>query len=147
MNKNKGFTLIELLVVIAIIGVLASVVLASLNSARNKGTDAAIRSNLANLRAQAELYYDTGSTYTGVCANTAGTLYAGVQAASVAAGTGTTVIINGTLQTANTANCFATATAWAASVKLKATGYYCVDSTGAAMNTQNPLALNAAVCS
>ncbi|NCU28847.1 MAG: prepilin-type N-terminal cleavage/methylation domain-containing protein, partial [Candidatus Moranbacteria bacterium] len=33
MNKNKGFTLIELLVVIAIIGILSSVVLASLNSA------------------------------------------------------------------------------------------------------------------
>ncbi|HQC46196.1 MAG TPA: type II secretion system protein, partial [Candidatus Paceibacterota bacterium] len=31
MKKNKGFTLIELLVVIAIIGILSSVVLASLN--------------------------------------------------------------------------------------------------------------------
>ena len=64
MNKNKGFTLIELLVVIAIIGILSSVVLASLNTARNKGADAAIKSNLANARAQAELFYDAnGSSY------------------------------------------------------------------------------------
>src|SRR5437762_1705065 len=63
---NRGFTLIELLVVIAIIGILSSVVLASLNTARAKGADAAIKSNLNNMRAQAELFYDNaGNTYNG----------------------------------------------------------------------------------
>lgn len=60
-NLTKGFTLIELLVVVAIIGILASVVLASLNSARAKGADAAIKSNMSGMRAQAELFYDSNS--------------------------------------------------------------------------------------
>jgi prepilin-type N-terminal cleavage/methylation domain-containing protein len=64
MNKmKKGFTLIELLVVIAIIGILASVVLASLNTARNKGSDAAVKADMSGIRAQAEIYYDTNSRY------------------------------------------------------------------------------------
>lgn len=63
-SSSKGFTLIELLVVIAIIGILASVVLASLNTARGKSANAAIKSNLINIRTQAALYFETnGGSY------------------------------------------------------------------------------------
>jgi prepilin-type N-terminal cleavage/methylation domain-containing protein len=59
-----GFTLIELLVVIAIIGILSSVVLASLVVARYKSVDAQIKSNLHTLQTQIELYYDNnGNSY------------------------------------------------------------------------------------
>nr|AQQ74998.1 hypothetical protein [uncultured bacterium] len=51
-KESSGFTLIELLVVIAIIGILSSVVLASLNSARAKGRDARRLSDLKQIANQ-----------------------------------------------------------------------------------------------
>ncbi len=55
IKNNKGFTLIELLVVISVIGVLSSVVLASLNSARDKARIT------AGIQFSANLYHSLGS--------------------------------------------------------------------------------------
>lgn len=62
-KQNRGFTLIELLVVIAIIGILSSVVLASLNSARAKARDAFRKSEMKQLQLALELYLDSNNAY------------------------------------------------------------------------------------
>lgn len=148
MNK-KGFTLIELLVVIAIIGILASVVLASLNSARNKGADAAIKSNLANVRAQAELFYDNNnSSYAGLCADT--NVSNSMNAAKNASGATSINTTYATAGSAGTVTCHENgSTGWAIESPLKATAgtFNCVDSSGAATSTTgSTLAASDAVC-
>lgn len=171
MNLKKGFTLIELLVVVAIIGILASVVLASLNSARNKGKDAAIFAQLANMRGQAELYYATNGNYgTGYTTLTTATNAAGVDITPATCTTSyatnggmfttaaTSVGLDGLVKgacssgaTAITASVdAATATKWA----LRATGltngstttYFCVDSTGASKTNTTGFTLSGAAC-
>lgn len=62
---HKGFTLIELLVVISIIALLSSVVLSSLNTARAKSADTAIKADLKQVGTQAQNYLDAGNASLG----------------------------------------------------------------------------------
>lgn len=167
MNKNKGFTLIELLVVIAIIGILASVVLASLSSARDKGKDASVKSQLASMKAQAELYFATGETYEGVCAadqsangfgNTTGPgLFRAAHDSSGSATTGDTgLAIDNASGTANDgleSRCNDTDAGWAVVVPLSNSAdgaglvkAYCSDNSGLSKEVTSNLAGGSVVC-
>ncbi|MEK7496358.1 MAG: prepilin-type N-terminal cleavage/methylation domain-containing protein, partial [Patescibacteria group bacterium] len=61
-KKINGFTLVELLVVIAIIGILSSLSVVSLNSARGRARDAQRYNDLRQLFTAMTLYYDTRTT-------------------------------------------------------------------------------------
>ena len=151
MKKNKGFTLIELLVVIAIIGILSSVVLASLNTARAKGADSAIKANLANIRAQAEILYDTAGNYNGVCTNSVvvNQMNAANTASGLAAAVSNTLTTAGSVTQSVCHESAAPSSAWAANVPLKQTpaNSWCVDSAGASKQiTAGYLAASATAC-
>lgn len=66
----RGFTLIELLVVIAIIGMLASIVLASLSSARGKSRDARRVTDLRTVQKALDMYYLDNGKYPTSCGGT-----------------------------------------------------------------------------
>jgi type II secretory pathway pseudopilin PulG len=143
----------ELLVVVAIIGMLSSVVLTSLNAARSKGADAAVRANLANTRAEASIFFDANNgSYDNVCLTTGTAVIGdGVNAAELAYRGAVTGYLDSTASTWNTAQCHDSANAWAAWVPLKASASgsilaWCVDSTGIEKQTTTVLAANIYVC-
>ena len=127
----RGFTLIELLVVIAIIGILAGIVLATLGTARSKGGDAKVQTQLHSIQTQAEILASNNSYVYGTvdpasvnCPNTAGSLTgdSNIQGLVTTMPSGTTV------------KCAVTATThahYAVAASLQGTGvagdYWCVD--------------------
>ena len=124
INYTKGFTLIELLIVIAIIGVLSSVVMTAMGTAKSKGIDAAIKGDTHGIYPQAAIIYDTTGSYATVCVDV------DVTTALNAAGT-----VGGGVTT----ECQSSASAWAIEAPLKALNqfssnsgqdYWCMDSVG-----------------
>jgi prepilin-type N-terminal cleavage/methylation domain-containing protein len=120
MNK-QAFTLIELLVVISIIGLLSSVVLASLNSARTKGQDSAVKAGMKQMHSQAQTYLDANNLAVfGTAANCSTGLFNDTRFNQI--------ISNIQTNSGSTAVCASLGANWAVSLpSLKGGGSWCTD--------------------
>lgn len=132
-GKVRGFTLIELLVVIAIIGILSTVILASLGTARTRGSTAGIKTSLAQLRTQGNLYVNEYGNF--------GTTVAGCGAANTVFSSATNAKFDNIRLKINsdsgfTSSCVNNITgsgSWAVGVQIKpdnGVNYLCTDATG-----------------
>jgi prepilin-type N-terminal cleavage/methylation domain-containing protein len=140
MKTKRGFTLIELLVVIAIIGVLSSVVLASLSSARLRARDAAVKAGARQLASMMHVERnDTGSfanlqsgwDYSAADCNNS---FAGTHAASARQICTNIVGNNGSIYTGNNQSL---SNEFSIMVLLPSTGrYFCIGSSGRTSDTE-----------
>jgi len=131
-KKNRGFTLIELLVVIAIIGILSTIVLVSLSTARNKANDAAIQADMNQVRAIAEMVYGDNNNYSSLCASGGLCTSSGQCSGNAYTSQLSTIVSdvdnkNGSSHGAP--SCYTNGSAYCSSATLN-TGSYCIDSTG-----------------
>lgn len=144
LKRNKGFTLIELLVVIAIIGILSSVVLASLSTARGKGNDAKVKAQLQGLRASAEIYADTNGNYGTINTDSCGAAFFADSASGMLQFT-----TQANYPAGATLSCRANGTNYAVSALLPGMGgtnSWCVDSSGKSKAIPSPLANGVYTC-
>jgi prepilin-type N-terminal cleavage/methylation domain-containing protein len=144
---QQGFTFIELLVVIAIIGILASIILASLATARSKGVDATVKSDLSGIASQMEIFNQSGSAgYHGGCSAVGNATPPGAltMLTGAAAQTGATIQENAA-GAYNLVTCNDAQGQWAAQAPLHdsvsgSPDFFCVDSNGKATTTKTAFA-------
>ncbi len=138
LKRERGFTLLELMVVVGLVAILASLVMVALGTARGKGGDAGVKSNLHTIANQAELFMTANNSY----------LPAGGSTFSIATcptynGAGTNmlskdkVIADSIAQAVsnggNGSSCYNSSSAWAVAVGLKSSPSlsWCIDNSGA----------------
>ena len=118
--------IVTVLVGIAIIGILSAVVLAALNTARSKGHDAAIESDLSTIQTAAEIYYGGmgNSSYGSTALDCMSGMFA--EDSVIVKAIGDINSISGSV------TCNGSGTAYAVQAQLVTdnTQYWCVDSTG-----------------
>jgi len=139
MAQKRGFTLIELLVVIAIIGILSSVVLASLSSARQRARDSAVKAGVRQLASLMHIEYNDSNSFANLqygwdysaadCNNSFGGNHA-VNARAIC----TSIVANG--GAIHTGTYINNQTHFSIMALLPSTGlYYCVGSSGGTSDT------------